>query len=65
MQTLATVHETFCHLQYIYIFTQTKFVEVVPKRKSNIHPLISRETSIGKYIRKCLKKFKSETVSIR
>ena len=44
------------------ILDQTKFVEVVPKRKSNIHPLISRETSIGKYIRKCLKKFKSETV---
>ena len=44
------------------ILDQTKFVEVVPKRKSNIYPLISRETSIGKYIKKCLKQFKSETV---
>ena len=26
MQTLATVHETFCHLQYIYIFTQTLYI---------------------------------------
>ena len=26
MQTLATVHETFYHLQYIYIFTQTLYI---------------------------------------
>ena len=26
MQTLATVHETFCHLQYTYIFTQTLYI---------------------------------------
>ena len=26
MQTLATVHEIFCHLQYIYIFTQTLYI---------------------------------------
>ena len=54
-------NEYFKKLEEI-ILDQTKFVEVVPKRKSNIYPLISRETSIGKYIRKCLKKFKSQTV---
>ena len=26
VQTLATVHETFYHLQYIYIFTQTLYI---------------------------------------
>ena len=26
MQTLATFHETFYHLQYIYIFTQTLYI---------------------------------------
>ena len=26
MQTQATVHETFCHLQYTYIFTQTLYI---------------------------------------
>ena len=28
MQTLATVYETFCHLQYIYIFTQTLYIRM-------------------------------------
>ena len=27
VQTLATVHETFYHLQYIYIFTQTLSIQ--------------------------------------
>ena len=37
MQTLATVHETFYHLQYIYIFTQTLYIRTFSKLPKTPH----------------------------